>query len=68
VTDDDIAARLVAQLALFVGDRWPAVRREVAARVAADLLAELGRSPLAAPRLLLERQVRASELFHREVA
>jgi hypothetical protein len=65
---DDVAGRLLAELAPLLGDPWPPVRREVAAKVAAGLLAELGRSPLAPPRLLLEREVRADELSHREVA
>ena len=68
MTGDDIAHRLLDELAPLLGDGWPAVRREVAAKPAADLLAELGRSRLSVPRLLLERQVRAGELFHREVA
>jgi hypothetical protein len=56
------------ELSALAPDRWLAIRRAVAARIAADLLAELDRLPRAASRLDLERQLRADQLAHREVA
>jgi hypothetical protein len=44
------------------------IRRAVAARIAAELLAELDRPPPPASRLYLERQLRADRCCHREVA
>jgi len=56
------------ELTALAPDRWPAIRRAVAARIAADLLAELNRLPRPASRLDLERQLRAGQLAHQEVA
>jgi hypothetical protein len=56
------------ELSALAPDRWLAIRRAVAARIAAGLLAELDRLPRPASRLDLERQLRASQLAHREVA
>jgi hypothetical protein len=56
------------ELSALAGDRWVAIRRAVAARIAADLLAELDRPPPPASRLQLERKLRAGQFRHREVA
>ncbi len=64
----DVTARMWLELTALAPDRWPAIRRAVAARIAADLLADLDRLPRPASRLDLERQRRASQLTHREVA
>ena len=55
------------ELSALAGDRWPAIHRMVAARVAADLLAELDRPPSPAGRLHRERQLRADQFCPREV-
>jgi hypothetical protein len=68
MTDDDLGSRLWLELSALAGDRWPAIRRTVAAQIAADLLAELDRPPPPASRLHRERQLRADQLCHREVA
>ncbi len=68
MTGEDLAARMRLELSELAGDRWPAIRRSVAARVAADLLAELDRPPPPASRLHRERQLKASEFCNREVA
>ena len=65
---EDVTPRMWQELSALAPDRWPAIRRAVAARIAADLLAELD-GPARSPSLLdLERQRRASQLAHREVA
>ncbi len=56
------------ELSEVAGDRWPAIRRSVAARIADGLLAELDRPPPPASRLHRERQLKASEFCNREVA
>jgi hypothetical protein len=58
VNGEDVASRMWLELSALAPDRWPAIRRAVAARIAAGLLAELD----------LERQRRARQLAHREVA
>ena len=68
MTGDDLAARLQLELSALVADRWPAIRRTVAARIAAGLLAELDRPPAPASRLYLERLLRAGQFGFREVA
>jgi len=68
VNDEDVTARMWLELTALAPDRWPAIRRAVAARIAADLLAELNRLPRPASRLDLERQLRAGQLAHQEVA
>jgi hypothetical protein len=68
VTDDDLGSRMWSQLSALAADRWPAIRRAVAARIAADLLAELDRPPQPASRLHLERRLRSGQLGRREVA
>jgi hypothetical protein len=68
MTGDDIASRMWLELSALADDRWPAIRRAVAAQIAADLLAELDRPPSPASRLHLEQQLRVSQLRHREVA
>jgi hypothetical protein len=68
VTSDDLASRMRRELSSLAEDRWSAIRRAVAARIAADLLAELDRPPPPASRLHCERQLRADQCCHREVA
>jgi hypothetical protein len=68
VNGEDVTARMWLELSALAPDRWLAIRRAVAARIAADLLAELDRLPRPASRLDLERQLRAGQLAHREVA
>lgn len=68
MTDEDLSARMRLELSALAGDRWPAIRRLVAARIAADLLAEVDRPPPTASRLHRERQLRADQLCLREVA
>jgi hypothetical protein len=55
-------------LSALAGDLWAAIRHAVAAQIAADLLAELDRPPPPASRLHRERQLRADQFRHREVA
>lgn len=68
VTGEDLMARMWLELSGLAGDRWPAIRRAAAARIAAGLLAELDRPPPPASRLHRERQLRAGQFCHREVA
>jgi hypothetical protein len=68
VNGEDVTARMWLELSALAPDRWLAIRRAVAARIAADLLAELDRLPRPASRLDLERQLRVGQLAHREVA
>ena len=68
MTGDDLAARLQLELSALAADRWPTIRRTVAARIAADLLAELDGPPPPTSRLHRERQLRAGQFCHREVA
>jgi hypothetical protein len=68
VTSEDIASRMWLEFSALAGDRWPAIRRTVAAQIVADLLAELDHSPPPASRLHRERQLRADQFCHREVA
>ena len=68
MTGEDLASRMWPGLSALAGDRWPAIRRAVAARIAADLLAELDRPPPPASRLHRERQLRAEQFWRREVA
>jgi hypothetical protein len=56
------------ELSALAGDGWAAIRRAVAAQIAADLLAELDRPPPPASRLQLERKLRADRFRYREVA
>jgi hypothetical protein len=64
----DLAARMWSECAALAHDRWPAIRRTVAAQIVADLLADLDGPPPPASRLDLERRLRADALCHREVA
>jgi len=68
VNGEDVASRMWLELSALAPDRWPAIRRAVAARIAARLLAELDGLPRSASQLDLERQRRARQLAHREVA
>ena len=68
MTSEDLASRIRLELSALAGDRWPAIRRAVAARIAGDLLAELDRPPPPASRLHRERQLKADQFRHREVA
>ena len=65
---EDVTPRMWQELSALAPDRWPAIRRAVAARIAADLLAELDGLARSASLLDLERQRRAGQLAHREVA
>ena len=65
---EDVTPRMWQELSALAPDRWPAIRRAVAARIAADLLAELDGLPRSTSLLDLERQRRAGQLAHREVA
>lgn len=65
---EDVTPRMWQELSALAPDRWPAIRRAVAARIAADLLAELDGLPRSASLLDLERQRRAGQVAHREVA
>ena len=56
------------ELSALAADRWPAIRRTVAAQIAADLLAELDHLLALGSRLHLEQVLRADEFRHREVA
>ncbi len=68
MTSEDIASRMWLELSALAGDRWPAIRRTVAAQIVADLLAELDRPPPPASRLHRERHLRADQFCHGEVA
>ena|GEM_PF-5184871 len=68
MTGEDVASRMWLELSALAGDRWSAIRRTVAAQIAAGLLAELDRPPPPASRLYRERQLRADQFRHREVA
>jgi len=68
VNGEDVTPRMWQELSALAPDRWPAIRRAVAARIAADLLAELDGLPRSASLLDLERQRRAGQVAHREVA
>jgi len=68
VSGEDLTGRVWLELSALARDRWPAIRRAVAARIAADLLAELDRPPSPASRLHRERQLRADQFCHQEVA
>ena len=68
MTVDDLTSRMWRELSALAPDRWPAIRRAVAARIAADLLAQLDRPPSPASRLHRERQLKVEQLRHREVA
>jgi hypothetical protein len=68
VNGEDAVSRLRLEMSALAPDRWPAIRRAVAARIAADLLADLDRLPRPASRLDLERQLRAGQFARREVA
>jgi len=68
VNGEDVTPRMWQELSALAPDRWPAIRRAVAARIAADLLAELDGLPRSTSLLDLERQRRAGQLAHREVA
>ena len=68
MSGEDLTGRMWLELSALAGDRWPAIRRAVAAGIAAGLLAELDRPPSPASRLHRERQLRADQFCHREVA
>jgi hypothetical protein len=68
VTGDGLDSRMQLELSTLAGDRWPAIRRAVAAQIAADLLAELDRPAPPASRLHRDRQLRAGQFCLREVA
>ena len=68
MTGDELTALMWLELSALAEDRWTAIRRAAAARIAADLLAELDRPPPPASRLHRERQLRAGQFCHREVA
>jgi hypothetical protein len=68
VTGDDLGSRIRLELSALAGDRWPGIRRAVAAQLAAELLAELDRPPPPPSRLHRERQLRVRQFCLREVA
>ena len=68
MNSEDVTPRMWQELSALAPDRWPAIRRAVAARIAADLLAELDGLPRSTSLLDLERQRRAGQVAHREVA
>ena len=68
MTGDDLGARMRLELSALAGDGWAAIRRAVAAQIAADLLAELDRPPPPASRLHRDRHLRAGQFCLREVA
>ncbi len=68
MTSEDVVSLMRLELSALAADRWPTIRRAVAARIAADLLAELDRPPPPASRLQRERHIRADQFRHREVA
>jgi hypothetical protein len=68
MTGEDLASRMRLELSALAGDQWPAIRRAAAARIAADLLAELDRPPPPTSRLHRERLLKADQFRHREVA
>lgn len=68
MTGEDLGSRMWLELSALAGDGWPMIRRAVAARIAADLLAALDRPPPPASRLYLERLLRAGQFGYREVA
>ena len=68
MTGEDIASRIWLELSALAGDRWPAIRRTVAAQIAGDLLTKLDRPPPPASRLHRERQLLAGQFCLREVA
>jgi hypothetical protein len=68
VTGEDLASRMWLELSALAGDRWPSIRRAVAERIAADLLAALDRPPPPAGRLYMERLLRAGQFGYRKVA
>jgi hypothetical protein len=65
---DDLRSRMWRELLALTPDRWAAIRHAVAARIAAELLAQLDRPPPPASRLHRERHLRAERICHREVA
>jgi hypothetical protein len=68
VTGDELTSRMWLELSVLAEDRWRAIRRAVAARIATDLLAQLDRPPPPASRLHWERQLRAGQFCLQEVA
>ena len=68
MTVGDLTPGMWQELSALAPDPWPAIRRAVAAQIAAALLAQLDRPPSPASRLYRERQLRAESLCHREVA
>ena len=68
MTGDDLGSRMWLELSALAGDRWPVVRRSVAAQIATDLLAELDRPLPPASLTYRERRLRARQSCHREVA
>jgi tetratricopeptide (TPR) repeat protein len=56
VNGEDVASRMWLELSALAPDRWPAIRRAVAARIAAGLLAELDGLPRSASRLDLYKK------------
>ena len=67
MTDQDLRSRMWHEMSAVAGDRWPAIRRAVAAGIAYDLLAEMDRPPPAS-RLHLELRLRVGQFRHQEVA
>jgi len=68
VTDEILRSRMCQQMSAVAGDRWSAIRQAIAARIAADLLAELDRPPPPASRLHTELRLRVDQFCHQEVA
>jgi hypothetical protein len=65
---NDVRSLLAAELETVMADRWPQIRRRVAERIAADLLARLDRPPAPASRVHVEHKIRAESICRGEAA